>query len=50
MRRARRSSLAKRGATTLAYVADEDDGTVHVIDLGTMLELLSFDAGGSPAR
>lgn len=42
--------LAKRGASTLAYVADEDDGTIHVVDLSTMLELLTFDAGGSPAQ
>jgi hypothetical protein len=42
--------LAEQGATTLAYVADEDDQTIHVVDLGSMLELTTFDAGGVPGQ
>jgi len=42
--------LAKLGASTVAYVADEDDGTIHVVDLGSMLELATFDAGGTPGQ
>ncbi|WP_394846955.1 hypothetical protein LZC95_05750 [Pendulispora brunnea] len=42
--------LATAGPNRLAYVADEDDGSIHVIDLGSMLERTTFDAGGTPGQ
>ncbi|WP_394836591.1 hypothetical protein LVJ94_06750 [Pendulispora rubella] len=42
--------LATAGSNRLAYVADEDDGSIHVIDVGSMLERTTFDAGGTPGQ
>jgi DNA-binding beta-propeller fold protein YncE len=42
-------ALAKAGAKTFAYVADEDDQAVHVLDVDGG-EVGSFDLGGKPSQ
>src|SRR5262249_14854293 len=50
---ARQSSsvaLARLGATTLAYVADEDDSVLHTINVDTRAELATTPLAGTPAQ
>jgi DNA-binding beta-propeller fold protein YncE/mono/diheme cytochrome c family protein len=43
-------ALATLGGKTLAYVADEDDQAVHVIDVDTQKDLASTPLPGKPAQ
>jgi hypothetical protein len=43
-------ALAKVGARTLAYVADDDDASVRVIDLATREELSTTPLAGRPSQ
>lgn len=44
-----RVALAKLGGKTLAYVADEDDGRLHTVDIETKKELAVTDLDGKPS-
>ncbi|MDI1432296.1 cytochrome C peroxidase [Polyangium sorediatum] len=43
-------ALAKAGNKTIAYVADEDDGTIHTVDVATGNELGTTQLGGTPSQ
>jgi DNA-binding beta-propeller fold protein YncE/mono/diheme cytochrome c family protein len=43
-------TLARLGARPLAYVADEDDGVIHVVDLDHQIEIGTTSAGGVPSQ
>jgi DNA-binding beta-propeller fold protein YncE len=42
--------LARLGGRTVAYVADEDDGTLHTVDLESRTELATTRLGGAPSQ
>ncbi|MRG97306.1 cytochrome C peroxidase [Polyangium spumosum] len=43
-------ALAKAGGKTIAYVADEDDGDIHTVDVATGKELGTTQLGGTPSQ
>ncbi|MDC0742349.1 c-type cytochrome [Polyangium mundeleinium] len=43
-------ALAKAGDKTIAYVADEDDGNLHTVDVATGKELGTTPLGGTPSQ
>ncbi|MDI3290328.1 c-type cytochrome [Polyangium sp. 15x6] len=43
-------ALAKAGDKTIAYVADEDDGNIHTVDVATGKELGTTQLGGTPSQ
>ena len=43
-------ALAKAGNKTIAYVADEDDGNIHTVDVATGNELGTTNLGGTPSQ
>lgn len=50
MREGSAVALAKLGERTIAYVADEDDGNVHTVDVATGEELGTTPLSGSPSQ
>lgn len=42
--------LSRQGATTLAYVADEDSNAVHTINVDTREQLAKTAVGGAPSQ
>jgi YVTN family beta-propeller protein len=43
-------ALAKLGDKTLAYIADEDDSAVHVIDVDTQKDISKTPVAGKPGQ
>ena len=43
-------AIAHLGTQTIAYVADEDDGVLHVVDVATGKELSVTNVGGAPSQ
>src|SRR5688572_22794672 len=42
--------LAKHGATTLAYVADEDSKALHTVDVAKGVQIAKTKLAGAPAQ
>ncbi|MGD0530289.1 MAG: hypothetical protein ABSE49_34460, partial [Polyangiaceae bacterium] len=43
-------ALAKLGGQTLAYIADEDDSAVHVVDVDTQKDIAKTTLSGKPGQ